>query len=570
VIKIKKRSLVKDLRSIFLLLLISTLLLATQKTLLVKSDSVQFDSIRNSDWYWTDTEVLSTVSTQTSDWPEIVTDSVGNLHVVWHDQTNYLSSGTDRDIFYQRWEVSSSSWTTTEVISEGDFQSMFPDIAVDSANNVHVVWEENSQVILYKKWTASTQSWSIISTISTESLAVTTNPAIEIDSSSNIHVVWHDESDILSADTDADVFYKIWNETKQAWSSSQVVSTESDDQSYIPELAIDSLGNVHVVWNDLSTYSGSGIDYDIFYKYLDATTKIWQPAVVISNISADFSLNPDIAVDSLDNVHIVWEENEPFDGAEMDSDIFYIMYNKDLSSWTSPESISDVVNQASWMPSIDIDFDDNVHVAWEDATDMNGADTELDIFYRMFSSNRDTWSRIDVISTDSTTSARFASVAVGRYGSLNIVWKDITNITVSGSDYDIHFKRLIGPPAEPTLAPIVPDKIGIDTLQLSWNDVKGVRKYYVYRDTEFIWSVDHLDPIFTLSANSTIDTLPATGIYGYVVVADNVHYNSSPSNCIYVEYAIAHVREFVISISMITIIAMLVITMRIRRKRYKT
>ncbi|NPD89715.1 MAG: hypothetical protein HGN29_13470 [Asgard group archaeon] len=337
-----------------------------------------------------------------------------------------------------------------------------------------------------------------------------------------------------------------------------------------PQLAIDSIGNVHVIWYDPTVYLGSGSDYDIFYKYLDATTKIWQLTVVLSNESNDMSLNPDIAVDSLDNVHIVWDDEMPFDGAVGDADIFYRIYDKDSASWNILEVISDTGVSTSWLPSIDIDPDDNIHVAWEDSAAFDREDTFLDIIYRFFSSNTETWSKIEAISTDSTTTSRFPSLSVGKYGSVNIVWIDYTNLSYYGLDSDIHFKRFIGPPAEPTLATIVPDEISTDTLKLEWNEAKGVRQYYVYRDTSFIWSVDHLDPIYTISANETIDTLPDVGIYGYVVVADNVHFNSSPSNCVHVQYSITHIREFVIPISILTIIAMLVLTMRFRRKRYKT
>lgn len=569
VIKIKKRGLVKDLCVVFLLLLITTVLLATQNNLHVRSEDEQFDSIRDSGWFWIDTEILSKESNQNSEFPEIRTDSIGNLHVVWWDPTNYLGSDTDRDIFYKRWEVNTKTWLSTQVVSESSLESMAPDIAIDSTNNVHFVWEENSQTILYKKWTASTQSWSSITTISTESIAGSTLPSIGIDSSDNIHVIWQDDSDILGADGDYDVFYKIWNETKQAWSSTQLVTPESNQHCQVPEIAVDSLGNVHVVWYDDTDYLSSGIDFDIFYKYLDASTKIWQPAEVLSNESTKFSLNPDIAVDSSDNIHIVWDDQAFFDGSKADSDIFYVTYDKSSNSWTIPEVISDVGDHTSWFPSIDIDLEDNVHVSWEDASVYDGADNDLDIFYRMFSSNKETWSRTKVISTDSSAPSRFASIAVGNYGSVNIVWSDYTNLSYYGYDQDIFFKRFIGSPAEPTLAPIVPDQIGTDTISLEWNDDEGVRQYYVYRDTSYIWSVDLLVPINVISTNSIIDTLPYTGVFYYVVVADNVHHNSSLSNCVYVEYSVAHVREFAISISILTIVAILVITIRTRQRRNK-
>ncbi len=559
----------KDLRFVFLLLLITTVLLATQNTLLINSDTGQFQSVRNSNWFWTDTEVLSKECTQTSEFPEAVVDSQGNVHVVWQDQSNYNGAGSDRDIFYKRWESATKSWTSIEVVSESALESFNPDIAVDSQDNVHIVWDENLQTILYKQWNASSQSWTSINTISAESTEETYTPKIEVDLSDNLHVVWIDNTDYLGSGTDFDIFYKIFNSTKQAWSISQVVSTESTDHSYVPKLGVDSFLNVHVVWDDTTDYLSSGTDHDIFYKYLDASTKIWQPAEVLSNESVVLSLNPDISIDSSDNIHIVWEDETGFDGSEGDSDIFYMIFNKDSASWTIAEVISDIGGSASWLPSIDIDSENNIHVSWEDSADYAGADTDIDVLYRMFSSLTETWLKPELISTDSTVGSRFPAIAVGKYGSVNIVWSDYTNLSYYGNDQDIFFKSFIGPPTEPKLASIIPDQINTDMLELKWNDVRGVRQYYVYRDTSYIWSVDHLDPIFTISTKTTMDTLPGTGIYYYVVVADNVHYNSSLSNCVAVEYKLAHIWEFAIPISMFTIITMLVIATGIRRKRVK-
>ena len=568
-IKIKIRILSKDLKIVFILLLISTLLFTTQKTLTVNATKGQLESIRDSDWFWTATKVISTESTDTAQFPEIAIDSVGNLHVVWEDLTDYLSSGTDRDIFYKRWEVNTNTWTTTEVISEGDVPSLGPDIAVDSSDNIHFVWGEFSSSIEYRKWVAATQSWSSIITISTESTANPSSPSIEIDTSDNIHVVWSDDTDYLGSGGEYDVFYKIWNETKQAWSTTQVVSTESTDPSYTPQLTIDSFGNVHVTWYDSTDYLGAGLDLDIFYKYLDASTKIWQPTELLSNESNGISSNPDLAVDSLDNVHLVWDDEAGFDGAQGGPEIFYSIRDKESETWTIPEVISDAGETFSYFPSIDIDKEDNIHVAWEDDSVYHGAENDYDIFLRMYSSNKEIWLDTEVISTDSTSTSRFASIAIGKYGSVNIAWADWTNLTYCGGDADIFFKKFIGPPAEPKLEPIVPDQIGTDMLQLRWFNAEGVRNYYVYRDISYIWSVDHLDPIDTLSVDTTMDTLPTTGVYYYVVVADNLYFNSSVSNCIYVEYSVAHVKEFAISISILTIVAMLVITIRTRQKRNK-
>ncbi len=59
------------------------------------------------------------------------------------------------------------------------------------------------------------------------------------------------------------------------WTQTSLVSTESINDTTHPSQAVDSKGNVHVVWVDKTNYSNSGVDSDIFYRYLDRETGNW-------------------------------------------------------------------------------------------------------------------------------------------------------------------------------------------------------------------------------------------------------------------------------------------------------
>ena len=63
----------------------------------------------------------------------------------------------------------------------------------------------------------------------------------------------------------------------------------------------------------------------------------------------------------------------------------------------------------------------------------------------------------------------------------------------------------------------------------------GASSYHVYRSTSYIWSVEEIVPITTISSSDYIDTLPSEGFYYYVIVAENFVGNSTHSNCQYVE-----------------------------------
>jgi hypothetical protein len=78
-------------------------------------------------------------------YPTIAMDGAGNTHVAWEDLTDYGDSETDSDIFYKRWNATTSTWTTTEVVStESTGDSWHPTIAVDSTEYVHVAWVDST------------------------------------------------------------------------------------------------------------------------------------------------------------------------------------------------------------------------------------------------------------------------------------------------------------------------------------------------------------------------------------------------------------------------------------------
>lgn len=56
---------------------------------------------------------------------------------------------------------------------------------------------------------------------------------------------------------------------------STLVSTESTARSIRPAIVVDTNDNIHIVWDDLTNYGGSGSDSDIFYKRWNNSTQTW-------------------------------------------------------------------------------------------------------------------------------------------------------------------------------------------------------------------------------------------------------------------------------------------------------
>ena len=517
-------------------------------------------------WKWTHAEVVSTESTEISWMPIVEVDSTGSVHVIWTDYTDYLGSGIDQDVFYKKWE-SGSGWTTTEVVStESTGNSLNPDLFIDSSNTIHVVWSDNTNYlgsgidndVLYKKHIEG-MGWTAAEVVSTESTFDSITPSVAVDSSGVIHVVWKDDTENYEGSgIDPDIFYK--QREDLGWLLTEVVSTESTGISYYPTLALDSSNNVHIAWADQTDYLGSGTDNDIFYKQrIDGSG--WTVTEFISTESAAGSIVPSIAIDSSDTIHLAWRDGSDYLGCGIDDDIFYKKMIGD-SIWTTTEVISTESTHQSYQVSLAIDSTDAVHVVWRDET---GADSDYDIFYKNRDYYRDSWTDVKIISTESTDDAVAPSISIGPKDGIHIVWYDYTDY--DGTDLDIIYRKFAGPPEAPELAFLLPNPTELNTVYLHWNIPLGSANHYIYRSSEYIWSVDLLTPITDTSSDEYIDTLPTEGIYYYVIVAENDLGNSTISNCLYIEYTIPTLSEILIPVGIILGFISIPMVLALHKKR---
>jgi ribosomal protein L31 len=410
------------------------------------------EELKTSTCGWTTTEVVSTESTGNCFDPTIAVDGSGNVHIAWADATNYGGLDTDVDIFYKRWNATTAIWTMPTLVStESTDDSWSPTIAADGSGNVHIAWYDRTNYgssgtdydIFYKRWNATTAIWTTTEVVSTESTSNCYYPTIAVDGSGNVHIAWADYTDYSSSGTDSDIFYKCWNATTAAWTTTEVVSTESTDDSSYPTIAMDGSGNVHIAWHDFTDYGGSGTDLDVFYKCWNATTAVWTTTEVISTESTDFSSIPTIAVDGSGNVHIAWQDHTDYGGSGTDLDIFYKRWNPTTAIWTTTEVIFTENNDTCTSLTMAADGSGNAHIVWYD---YGGSGTVGGIVYKRWNATTAIWTTTEEVSTESTGNSYNPTIAVDGSGNVHIAWTDTTDYSGSGTDSDIFYKKLISIP----------------------------------------------------------------------------------------------------------------------------
>ncbi|MCG3221707.1 MAG: hypothetical protein H7641_10040, partial [Candidatus Heimdallarchaeota archaeon] len=444
----------------------------------------------DSSWEWVTTDVVSTESTAIAEFPVVDVDSNGNIHVMWQDSTDYDSCGTDIDIFYKRWNSSEEAWITTEVVStesiDDSYYGYTPSMAVDSDGNVHFAWEDSTDYdscgtdidVFYKRWNASEDSWTTTEVVSTESTLGSWDPDIDVDGSGNVHIIWTDATNYGDSDSKDDIFYKKWVASTDTWGGTEMVSSESSDDAYLPALDVDSSGNAYIAWADVTDYLSSGDNWDIFYKKRSSTGS-WSTTEVITTDGTLGGTHPDIAVDLSGKIHIVY-----YASTGSDNDILHRVWT---TSWSSQTIVSSSSTGSSWYPAIDTDDDGNIHVSWSDSTnDLVGSGSDRDIFYQRWNVSTTTWMPTELVSTVSTGGSDYPSIYVDGNYNIHVVWQDNTNYEGAEGDLDIFYLRYTEvdstPPAISSVShtPLSPTELDSVNISAEITDDVGIDSATLY------------------------------------------------------------------------------------------
>jgi hypothetical protein len=227
--------------------------------------------------------------------PALAIDSKNAIHIVWYDDTP-----GNNDIYYRKSTDGGNTWSAARRLTWTSSNSLYPAIATDSSDTIHVVWSESTPAnensdIHYKRCTDGGVTWSAAQRLSWTT-GFTLELSIAIDSKKAIQAVWYE----YTTSGDREIYYKKGADGGTNWSSAKKIvwtSGYSDD----PVTAVDSSDTIHVVW----------VEYDelSYKKSLDGGST-WTAAQRLTWTSG-YSNRPAIAIDSTNAIHVVWQDNTP-------------------------------------------------------------------------------------------------------------------------------------------------------------------------------------------------------------------------------------------------------------------
>jgi len=375
----------------------NVVLLAIGLTLFVQAAPAQWTAAKRLTW-----------NLGNSENPVIAVGPSGHLHVVWWDTTpgHY-------EIYYTKSTDGGANWKPSQRLTWTD-NSSIPAIAVDSLGQLHVVWCNNSPgngEIYYKKSTDGGATWSPnqrLTWTSGQSLM----PAIVVDPFDYLHVVWSDNTS-----TNYEIYYRRSTDGGATWTPNKRL-TWTADSSYIGDMAMDTLGNPHIVWEDLSPY-------EVFYKRGIDGGLTWATSQRLTWNSGGSGW-PSVAVESSGHIHVVWE-----DGTPLNIEVFYRRSLNLGLNWAAGQRLTWNSSQSRF-PAVAADSDANVHVVWED--DISG---DFEIYYRKSSDSGASWAASQRLTWTSSWS-QCPAIKADPSGNLHLVWHDSTP-----GNAEIYYKKYV-------------------------------------------------------------------------------------------------------------------------------
>ncbi|MHA1515614.1 MAG: hypothetical protein ACTSPF_08775, partial [Candidatus Heimdallarchaeaceae archaeon] len=261
--------------------------------------------------------------------------------------------------------------------------------------------------------------------VSTSSTNFSWSPALTIDDLDNIHIIWNEWGGVPLEDDY--ILYKCWNASLETWSDATVLANASTYSTQCGSIKADSSGNIHVCWSDITGYGGSGSDSDICYRYWNATLDEWNTTEVISTESTSASHDPSLDIDSEGNIYIAWNDYSDYNSSDIDADIFYKCWDVDSESWNSTTVLTTYSVDMSWDPCISIDESDVIHIVWSEFDALDSSGIDLDIFHTYRNSSINSWSYPKAVSTSSTEDSWYAFISTDDSGNVYSVWDDDTD-----------------------------------------------------------------------------------------------------------------------------------------------
>jgi hypothetical protein len=308
------------------------------------------------------------------------------------------------------------TFSSPKNISNNTDPSTAPQVAVDGAGTIYVVWEDqagSSSNILFSLSSDQGVTFSAPRNVSGTS-GSSSNPMIFVDAQGGINVVW-----VNDAPGNDDIFFSRSADGGGSFSAPVNVSHDAAD-SLSPQLAVDSSGNISVVWESDSTPFG------VLYSHsTNGGTSFSSPLDLATNTGGSFGAQIGVGADG--SINVVWE-----DDSSSGANISFSRSTDKGNSFSPPQTLSTNLGNST-EAQIVLDASGNIYVVWADSTSGR-----FDIFLSRSTDQGATFSSPTNLSNGPANSLH-AQIGVDATGGVYVVWQE--NVAADSNNRDIFLAR---------------------------------------------------------------------------------------------------------------------------------
>jgi len=274
--------------------------------------------------------------------PDLAADTAGHVYVVWGEHSSDDIFRSDM-LLFRMWD--GQTWSPPNDIAVGGH---LPQIAVDSQGRLHVV--RIARGLEYKRaWAqgdpSNAQAWTPGQDLS---LRNPYWPDMVIDSQDRIHVVFTAEEGIN---------YTRSIDGGDSWSDPIRLDIPRVGGAETPRLAVDRLNSVYVVWSDLEVSVGGkdpmGIGVSFSYSTDGGETWSTPRRIVTGDEGYEW---PQVAVDSIGTIHVVWRYRDQTVGT-----VGYVVSSDRGESWSQVENLR-LGSIGAYSHGLAVDSADGLHL----------------------------------------------------------------------------------------------------------------------------------------------------------------------------------------------------------------
>jgi hypothetical protein len=308
---------------------------------------------------WTPAVNLSIGTALHSYSPKIILDNNGNINMVWESLIGETTNEINYEVLYSRSTDNGATWTAPLMITHNFTDSRFPDITVDASGVLYVLWTEegsSSYDIYFTRSIDNGATWSQHLNL-TGNYAFSSMPRIAVDSNGVLYSVWHSNDPFVNNGINY-IVYTYSTTGGDSWTTPRVISNNVVHAT-VPDIALDTAGTIYLVWQEYDTSTS-----DIIFTSSGDYGNTWSQQISISAPSA-FSVQPAIAIDTVGNLNVVWCDQITISGTNND-----VHFARSINAGETWAPLLNLANNAgdSTSPRIKLDGYANVYIIWHDNT----------------------------------------------------------------------------------------------------------------------------------------------------------------------------------------------------------